>query len=263
MFSIPSPAPVPLTLPASCGLLELGLSSSFFAVEGLEACKALQYFTFEATGASLPFATIAFLPSLVNLQAEGANFSDGPVRGYGGGLTGGALTHFIFENLNTSNPKLEQLYLGAASVNYSRTLNDADNWPHPKSDSLTTLYLSALQSLRSGPMGPADVRWLADLPSLIYLYLESMYTARVNTNAFAFASVALTEIDLSFTPVVGDLTPLYRLRNLVSLDMSFSGVNSQLPSNISQWWPSLGPLRICCSALWGSLLLRTQRDLLE
>jgi hypothetical protein len=90
-----------------------------------------------------------------------------------------------------------------------------------------------------------------------------MYTARVNTNAFAFASVALTEIDLSFTPVVGDLTPLYRLRNLVSLDMSFSGVNSQLPSNISQWWPSLGPLRICCSALWGSLLLRTQRDLLE
>jgi hypothetical protein len=204
------------------------------------------------------FALLASMPALVEFGATAAGLTTNrvPPSGYGGGLTGGALTHFILRNLNSSNPLLQQLTLSQSSLNFSRdTGSTADNFPHPKSSSLTLLDLSSLPQLRTGPTGPADDRWLADLPSLQQLDVTGLSGAVISTSAFAYASGSLVSLSMStgsaVTLVIGNLQPLLKLSQLTSLGLDSSGIVSELPANISAYWPNLEALSIRSSGLFG------------
>ena len=170
----------------------------------------------------------------------------------GSGLSGGALTQFVFSNLHRTNPLLSVLDLSGTPLTFGEPDASGSNWPMIVVPSLTNLALDRLPQLRTGPVG-ADLLWLSGMPALRLLSLSDLPNAAIDTAAFSNASANLFAVDLHATRLVGDLRPLYGLRQLYSLAMDQSGLHSTLPTNVSAVWPELSILRASHCRLFGPL----------
>ena len=249
------PAPglvIPLTLPSPCALTELVLTDSLFQPSPMESCTNMTGLVLDnlSPAVSIPFASIVTMSRLELFQAPQVTITSEPVGSYGGGLAGGSLVQFILSNLYLTNPALIELDLSGSTIDFG---SGPDNMPHIRSPVMSLLRLEELPQLRTGPMGPADLHWLADMPALTEFSAIGLSGVVVHTNAFAFASRMLFKLELDGTSIVGDLTPLFTLRNLGVLSLSSSGLRSPLPANISQIWPYLATLDLSGCAMYGPL----------
>jgi hypothetical protein len=192
--------------------------------------------------------------ALLNAHDAGLTIDRVPPSGYGGGLSGGALTHFILRNLNSSNPQLQTLDLSLSTLDFSSDVANSavDNFPHIRSSGLQVLSLSNLQQLRTGPSGPADSLWLADLPSLQQFNMLQVPDVTIPLAAFRSA-LHLTQILITGTPAIGSLNSLCRSHRITNIAMDWTGLSSTLPTNISSCWPLLRTISIQDGNLFGSL----------
>ena len=186
---------------------------------------------------------VSFVDSMLNSDQSAPD---------GSGLSGGALTHFVFSNLNRTNPLLSVLDLSGAPLTFGEPDASGSNWPTIVAPSLTDLVFNRMAQLRTGPTG-ADSAWLIGLPALRLWSLNDLPNAAIHTAAFNGTGSGLEDVDLRSTRVVGDLQPLYKMRQLTSLIVTNSGLRSALPANVSAVWPLLEKFRVSNCHLYGPL----------
>jgi hypothetical protein len=209
-----------------------------------------------AAACNAPFElwSITYAPLLQNVlfDASGVNSSSTPVPEAGNRCCG-ELTQYIFHHLNHTNPVLAQLLVDDTPLNFGP--------PDPIFGSnvpvinggptLWWLGMSQLPQLVTGE-GPNPL-WLAGVPALLGIDVHENTHMCLNTSAFEHVALTLSSVTAYSTCVIGDLTPLYRLRALSELQMDDSGIDSRLPSNVSAVWPALTLLQINRCALSGPI----------
>ena len=129
--------------------------------------------------------------------------------------------------------------------------NATDNLPRVVSSSLLSLSFDRLTQLRTGPMGPADNRWLEGMPALTKLYLQGLPSAVISTSALFYASRTLQWFACDV--VIGDIGPLLSLPSLAIISLSGASLHWQLPTNVSDVWPHLAEFSLSGSNLDGPL----------
>ena len=220
-----------------CQLRSINIDYTSFEVQGWTTCTHLTMINIEAVQAPSSLAMIAYMPMLQSLSATASAIDSAAVGSYGDGRTGGELTNYILAHLNETNPELTSLDLRDCIHLRFGLPNATDNLPRIVSSSLTSLHLDQLPQLRTGPMGPADDRWLEGMPALTVLYLPGMPSAVINTAALLYASRALQNV--ACDNVIGEITPLLSLSSLTSIFLTGSSLHWRLPSNLSAVWPQL------------------------
>lgn len=262
---------IPADVPGGWGLQVLDVSHSHLMMP-FKLLPNLRELYADDTSTVLDMAQLPYAPQLRVLRACDARLTTQPERC-------GLITQAIFSALDTTNPALEVLAMGASALefNINKTVTvGVSNFPVLRASRLRLLNLSFTPSLHCGRGGPPD-DWLGGMPMLEELHLAGLQGTQAfgsgsspspyspsaaspfdslavfNTSALLSGSRRLRSLVLAGTAVVGSLAPLHTLHSLEVINFDSTGVADTLPPAVSALWPNLTAFAICCSGIYGTL----------
>jgi hypothetical protein len=232
-----------LNLEGLCVFTDLDTCLATTATLELPLNCSLTYLDTSQSMLSFDFAQVAQCSYLVH-----ADFSQSPLNCTGPAastivvsLTGGALTHYLLSHLWQLTPQLQYLDISNTQLPWGDVDSLGSNVPTILSPTLT--FLSVASSSMYTTSAGADPLWLTGAPALMTLMIACP-GATIPTDTFLYSSDQLTDVEIPRTPLVGDLSPLYGLRNLSVLILTGSGILSTLPSNVASVWPLISELHL-------------------
>jgi hypothetical protein len=241
-----------LTLPPISALSYVDISDSGLLFD-TKRTPLLQTLIALYNAAPWELSSMTLCPQLIIAKFRYSMLNSSLPDPLGSGLSGGALTQHVLQNLYKTNPVIQWLEMSNTPLVFGPTSSTGDsNWPRIVSPTLTKLFLIDLPQLYTPALGP-DPLWLSDLPSLTTLTINLGSLVVLSTETFRNATGSFEIIDVATTTLLGDFKPLYRMSSLNSLVLDFTSLTSTLPSNIASIWPKLVTFRASSSQLFGTL----------